>query len=132
MVVGIKGVALRKRLFVALSFPHLMYADVVLHGLSVDGVSRLNRALKACIHYLFRFKRYQSTVAYYDIILGCEWNVYSKIRAVTFLFKIINGLLPPYIFRKVLFLRFGRTGQLLTTQQLSTLFFVGIVEIISR
>ena len=87
----------REKLFNALLRPHFMYCDIIYSGTTSVILSRLQQAFNSCLRYVLDLKKYDHISQHSSRLLGCSLETYFKLRAATFLFKIINFPVPSYL-----------------------------------
>jgi hypothetical protein len=87
----------RRRLLLSLIMPHFTYGSVVFVGPDAESKEKLERAFRACIRFLHRLKRRDNVADLASTITGFEFQVYLKIRLLSFLYKILHIHHPSYI-----------------------------------
>jgi hypothetical protein len=88
----------RRRLILSLIMPHFTYGSVVFAGPDAESKEKIKRAFRACIRFLHRLKRRDTVEGLGASITGFEFQVYLKIRLLSFLFKALHIRHPSYIF----------------------------------
>ena len=90
-------VLVRERLFNALLRPHFMYCDIIYSATTSVILQRLQQAFNSCLRYVLDLKKYDHISQHSFRLLGCGLETNFKLRAATFLFKIINFPIPSYL-----------------------------------
>ena len=87
----------REKMFNALLRPHFMYCDIIYSATTSVILSRLQQAFNSCLRYVLDLKKYDHISQHSSRLLGCSLEIYFKLRAATFLFKIIHFPVPSYL-----------------------------------
>lgn len=132
-ITAITNLNLRRKLVISLCMPHFLYADIVQYQYDSKCKRRIQLAFNACTRYVHRLSKYDHISSFNESILGCEFSNYIDNRILTFIFKIIHGMVPHYLSDKIGFVRSERTRHLLTrrhrTAMMSNSIFVSGVRL---
>lgn len=93
----------RRSIFMSYIFPHFLYADVVMYGMSSRCKQMLKLCFNACIRYIYKLRKYNHVSEYVPLVLGCELDVYYEYRCCLFILKLIQNQQPVYLFEKLKF-----------------------------
>ena len=74
-----------------------MYCDIIYSATSADILLHLQQAFNSCLRYVLNLNKYDHISQYSACLLGCNLMTYFRLRAATFLFKIINFPVPSYL-----------------------------------
>jgi hypothetical protein len=85
-------------LILSLILPHFTCGSVVFAGPDAESREKLERAFRACIRFLHRLKHRDNVADLASTITGFEFQVYLRIRLLSFLYKILHIRHPNYIF----------------------------------
>ena len=78
--------------------PHFLYCDGVFFPLDSVCSGKLNLLFKSCIRYIYKLRKYDHVSIYKNSILGISLMEYYKYRSTLFLYKLINGGQPRYLY----------------------------------
>ena len=70
-------------------------------NLQAGDVRSLNMAFSACIRFVFRLRRYDSTRQFSNRILGCPIITYLVLRNCLFIHSLLIGKTPDYLYKKL-------------------------------
>lgn len=93
--------SIKLQLFKSLLLPHFMYGDVFLLNASARAINRLRIALNCCVRYVFNLSRFSSVSHLQQMLLGCPFYQFIRLRTCLTLFKIIHFQSPSYLFQKL-------------------------------
>ena len=82
---------LRRKLFLAYIFPHFLYADAVLFGMSKQCEKKLILAFNACVRYVFNLRKYDHILHVSNSLIGCSLMSYYMYRIVVFIYLLIRN-----------------------------------------
>lgn len=94
---------LRRRLFLSFVFPHFLYADAVLYGMSEGCMKKLNRCFNACIRYVFRLNKYDHISSFRNRLIGCDLSTYFDFKICWFIKRLLTSRSPTYLYNKLNF-----------------------------
>jgi len=103
----------KKKLVQALLLPHIWYCDVVYSGMRQGEIDSLQLIFNACTRFVTGRRKYDSIRDVTTLILGSTLQNYLKFRYVCFMKKIMNHLVPSYLFEKITFGRSQRNLKLI-------------------
>lgn len=92
---------LRRKLFLSYLFPHFIYADVVLFGMSKGCLNKLNRCFNACVRYVFKLKKFDHISSFSDRLIGCQLSTYFDFKICWFIKQLLRSKSPSYLFNKI-------------------------------
>lgn len=102
----------RSMLVKSLVLPAFTYCDSVYStNLSAADVRALEGAFSACVRFVFRLRRYDSTRDYLDELLGCPIMTYLKRRRCSFLHGLVLSREPGFLFDRLVSGRSVRSRQ---------------------
>lgn len=88
----------RRILAKALLLPHVDYCSVVYYyGLDSESWKVLNASVNSIVRYAYGLGRYDSTDGYVTRFLGCSLDMFLKVRAMSFLYKLDCSGQPAYL-----------------------------------
>lgn len=88
----------RHMLAKALLLPHIDYCSAVYyHGLDAASFKVLNDSMKSIVRYVYGLGRYDSADQKIISFLGCSLDIFLKVRAMTFLYKLDRSGKPTYL-----------------------------------
>ena len=104
---------IRRKLFLAYIFPHFLYGDVIMFGMSKYCERKLTLLFNAWVRYVHNLRKYDHISHVANSLLGCSLGSYYNFRAVVFLYILIKKRKPEYLFDKLKFARSVRTMNLI-------------------
>lgn len=111
----------RLTLVKSLVIPAFTYGECVYSSnLSAVDLRSLERAFSACVRFVYRLRRYDSTRDYTNGILGAPITTYLRQRRCSALHSIIKTRMPSYLFDKLCHGSSVRSGVFLIPRHSST------------
>jgi hypothetical protein len=96
--------AVRMRLVVALVIPFFIDCDCVYFALDSYSLRKLTVAFNAyCVRYVYRRRLFDHISDVSDSILGCSLLTYMEFRLACFMFSLVNGGRPRYLYDSLVF-----------------------------
>jgi hypothetical protein len=110
--------AVRKRLFVALVILFFIYCNCVYFALDSYSLRKLTVAFNACVRYFYRRRLFADHISgVSNSILGCSLLTYMEFRLVCFMFSLVTGSRPRYLYDFLVFSRSERTLRINSPRQ---------------
>jgi hypothetical protein len=101
--------AVRMRLVVTLVIPFFIYCDCVYFALDSYWLRKLRVAFNACVRCVYRRRIFDHISDGSDSILGCSLLTYMEFRLACFMFSLVTGGRPCYLYDSLVFSRSERT-----------------------
>lgn len=104
---------IRHKLFMAYILPHILFCDVVTFGMYGVIMDKLKKLFNSCVRFVFCLRKYDHISQFKNLLLGSSIVNYLEMRICIFIYKILSGANPPYLFEKFLFGNSLRTGHII-------------------
>lgn len=86
----------------SLILPAFTYGDSVYStNLSATAIRSLEGAFSACVRFVYRLRRYDSTRDYVNGILGCSLMTYLKLRRCAVIYNVAKRRLPGFLYERL-------------------------------
>jgi hypothetical protein len=105
------------RLVVAPAIPFFIYCDCVYFALDSYSLRKLTVAFNACVRYGYRRRLFDHISDVSDSILGCSLLTYMEFRLAYFMFSLVIGGRPRYLYDSLVFSRSARTLRINSPRQ---------------
>jgi hypothetical protein len=100
-----------------LVIPFFIYCDCVYFGLDPYSLRKLTVAFNACVRYVYRRRLFDHISDFSDSILGCSLLTYMEFRLTCFMFSLVTGGRPRYLYDYFVFSRSERTLRINSPRQ---------------
>jgi hypothetical protein len=89
--------------------PFFIYCDCVYFTLDSYSLRKLMVAFNTCVRYVYRRRLFDHITDVSDSILGCFLLTYVEFRLACFIFSLLTGGRPRYLYDSSVFSRSERT-----------------------
>lgn len=103
---------MRSKLVQALVVPHFLYCDSIISNVNSRLKSKIEKAFKCILRFIYNLKTRESTKAFSKKIFGCELFNYFDYRFTIFVFKLIQCKEPKCLYDRLIFSKSDRTCNL--------------------
>jgi hypothetical protein len=97
--------------------PFFIYCDCVYFALDSYSQRKLTVAFNACARYVYRRTLFDHISDVSDSILGCSLLTYMEFRLAYFMYSLVTGGKPHYLYDFLVFSRSQRTWRINSPRQ---------------